>query len=101
MREALVENAWILKINPSTVVSIDHVREFFTLWMLVHDFQLDEQSEDEIVWKHSANGHYSAASTYKVRFLGMTFSPMEQIVWKAWAPPKVKFFAWLALQDRI
>ena len=23
------------------------------------------------------------------------------MVWKAWAPPKVKFFAWLALQDRI
>ena len=31
----------------------------------------------------------------------MTFSLMEQIVWKAWAPPKVKFFAWLAVQDRI
>ena len=27
--------------------------------------------------------------------------PMDQMVWKAWAPPKVKFFAWLALQDRI
>ena len=27
--------------------------------------------------------------------------PMDQMVWKAWAPPKVKFFAWLAIQDRI
>ena len=23
------------------------------------------------------------------------------MIWKNWAPPKVKFFAWLALQDRI
>ena len=23
------------------------------------------------------------------------------MIWKAWAPPKVKFFAWLALQDRV
>uniref|UniRef100_A0A453GU55 Reverse transcriptase zinc-binding domain-containing protein n=1 Tax=Aegilops tauschii subsp. strangulata TaxID=200361 RepID=A0A453GU55_AEGTS len=26
---------------------------------------------------------------------------MDQMVWKAWAPSKVKFFAWLALQDRL
>ena len=33
--EALKGNAWILKINPSTVVTVGHIREFFTLWMLV------------------------------------------------------------------
>ena len=26
---------------------------------------------------------------------------MDKMIWKAWAPPKVKFFAWLALQDRV
>ena len=26
---------------------------------------------------------------------------MDQMVWKVWAPPKVKFFAWLAIQNRI
>ena len=26
---------------------------------------------------------------------------MEQMVWKVWAPPKYKFFAWLIIQDRV
>lgn len=101
VREAIKDNAWILKIRSDTVVSIDHIREFFTLWMLLLDVILDEHSEDDIVWKHATNGQYSAAPAYKAQFLGMVNSPMEQMVWKAWAPRKVKFFAWLALQDRI
>ena len=32
--------------------------------------------------------------------MGTLYSPMDHMVWKA-CPPKVKFFAWLAIQDRI
>lgn len=101
VREALKNNAWTLKINPPTVASIKHIRQFFGLWMLVNEIHLDESTEDDIVWKHTTSGHYSAASAYNAQFLGMTFSPLDHMVWKAWAPPKVKFFAWLAIQDRI
>ena len=52
------------------------------------------------MWLIPNNEHYSAASPYKAQFLGMT-PPMDQMVWKAWAPSKVKFFTWLAIQDRI
>ena len=44
---------------------------------------------------------YSAASAYRAQFLGMVLSPLDKMVWKVWATPKVKFFAWLALQDRV
>ena len=101
VREALQNNAWILKLNTSTVVSVEHIRQFFTLWALVNDVHLDALSEDTIVWKHTTSGHYTAASAYKAQFLGLVLSPMDQMVWKAWAPPKAKFFAWLAIQDRI
>ena len=101
MREALKNNAWILKIKPPDIVTVHHIREFFTLWMLVQDFHLDEFAEDDIVWKHSLDGIYSAATAYKAQFLSLTLSPMDFMVWKVWAPPKVIFFAWLALQDRI
>lgn len=101
VREALKNNDWILKINPSTTVSIEHIRQFFTLWMLLHNFHLDELSEDSIIWKHTADGCYTAASAYQAQFLGLVLSPMEHMIWKAWAPPKAKFFAWLATQDRI
>ena len=97
MREALNGNAWILKIKPDTIISIDHIREFFTLWMLVHVFHLNEQIEDDIVWKHSNDGVYLASIAYKTQFLGMTHSSMDLIVW---APPKDNFFGWLALQDQ-
>ena len=101
VREALKGNAWILKIKHDTAISVNHISEFFNLWMLVHDFHLDDQAEDNIIWKHASNGIYTASTAYKAQFLGLTLSPMDRMVWKAWAPPKVKFFAWLALQDRI
>lgn len=101
VREALRENAWILKIRPPTVVSVEHIRQFFTLWMLLHEVHLDDQAEDDILWKHTTCGLYSAASAYEAQFLGMVFSLMDQMIWKVWAPPKVEFFAWLALQDKI
>ncbi|XP_044441534.1 uncharacterized protein [Triticum aestivum] len=63
--------------------------------------ELDEPTEYDILWKCTANGQYSTASAYKAQFLRMVLSPIHRMVWKAWAPPKVKFFAWLALQDRI
>ena len=101
MREALKGNAWILKIKIDTPVTAAHVHEFFSLWMLVNEVHLDEHAEDDITWKHSNDGIYLASSTYKAQFLGLILSPMDFMVWKAWAPPKVKFFSWLALQDRI
>ena len=49
VREALDGNAWILKINHNIVASIAHIRQFFTLWMLVHDLHLDTQADDDII----------------------------------------------------
>ncbi|XP_073367762.1 uncharacterized protein [Aegilops tauschii subsp. strangulata] len=102
VREALRNNAWILRIKPpSAVVSAEHIRQLFSLWMLLDEVLLDELTDDDISWKHMASGQYTSASAYKAQFLGVVLSPMDQMVWKAWAPLKVKFFAWLALQDRI
>jgi hypothetical protein len=47
--------------------------------------------------KFTDSGEYSAASAYKAQFEGMTGSYMMDAVWKNWAPPKYKFFAWLIL----
>ena len=68
---------------------------------LCHTFLSKWDAEDEFVWKHTIDDQYPAASTYGTQFMGTLFSPMAHIVWKAWAPPIVKFFAWLAIQDWI
>ena len=91
--EALKGNAWILKVKIDTSVTAAHVHEFFSLWMLVNEVHHDEHAEDDITWKHSNDRIYSASSAYKAQFLGLILSPMDFMVWKAWAPPKVKFFS--------
>jgi hypothetical protein len=62
---------------------------------------LNELVEDDISWRLTSNGQYSAKSAYEVQFLGLIKSPMYDTVWKAWAPPKTKFFAWLVTQNRV
>jgi hypothetical protein len=84
----LKHNVWILKIKPSTTVSIEHITQIFTLWMLLHEVHLDKLAKDDIMWKHTVSGHYAVASPYEAQFLGMVHSPMDQMVWKAWAPSK-------------
>ena len=75
VREALKGSAWILKTNHNTVVTVGHIREFFTFWMLVHDFHLDEQAKDDIIWKHANDGIYTTATAYKAQFLGLLSPP--------------------------
>ncbi|KAE8818297.1 Serine carboxypeptidase-like 18 [Hordeum vulgare] len=101
VREALKQNTWVLKINTPINISAEHISQFLTLWMLLNEVHLDVLTEDDIVWKHTASGHYSATSVYKAQFLGLLPSPMGKMVWKVWVPRKIKFFSCLALQDRI
>ena len=96
IKEALLDNAWISKIKLSHNFSIHHFSQFLLLWSSIQGFQLQHDAEDEIVWKHTDSGLYTAASAYKAQFHGMIRSPLEHVIWKVWAPPKVKFFAWLA-----
>ena len=84
-------NTWILKINPPTNVSVEHITQFFVLWMILNEVHLDELNEDDVLWKHTTCGQYSAASAYRAQFLGTVLSPMDKMVWKVWAPPKSNF----------
>jgi hypothetical protein len=44
---------------------------------------------------------YSSASAYDAQFFKATLTSFNKMVWKYWATPKVKFFSWLAIQNRI
>lgn len=54
-----------------------------------------------ITWKFTPSGEYTAASAYRAQFLGCFKEPRIGSIWKAWAPPKCKFFTWLITQDRV
>lgn len=85
----------------SNEFSFAHVEQFVDLWIKLQEVNLIEEAEDDITWNLSTNGMYSASSAYKAQFLGMMPSDMKSLVWKAWAPSKIKHFAWLALQNKL
>lgn len=57
---------------------------------------------DQLYWRWSANGAYSAQSCYQATFQGSTVCYSWKLIWKSWVPStsRVKFFHWLANQDR-
>ncbi|BAS99147.1 Os06g0681050 [Oryza sativa Japonica Group] len=73
--------------------------EFFQLWDEVHDFSL-LPSPDEIRWKLTGDGKFSAASAYDVFFIAAEDCPYGELLWRSRAPSRVRFFMWLALKDR-
>ena len=75
--------------------------EFVQLWKIVQQVNLRLHTQDEIAWKFSESGQFSTSSAYLAQFLGSISTNLNEIIWSAWAPPKCKFFSWLAVQDRI
>ena len=96
-----MEGAWLEKIRLPMDWRMEHITQIVTLWARSRSIHLLDGIEDDIIWKHTTSGHYSATSAYKAQFLGATRSPMGQTIWKVWAPLKVKFFAWLATQNQL
>ena len=47
---------------------------------------------DSITWKTTASGSYRAAAAYILQFAGRIDSNYATMFWKAWAPPRCKFF---------
>jgi hypothetical protein len=77
------------------------IEEFVNLWGLLQDVHLPHDVPDTITWKFTNDGKYSASSAYKMQFEGLVSTSLNSTVWKVWAPPKCKFFAWLVMQNRV
>jgi mannosylglycoprotein endo-beta-mannosidase len=101
VNQALLANAWLAKIRMDTNLTVQHIHEYIHLWTLLQRIQLVEHIDDSIIWNTTSNGEYSSTAAYNAQFFGAMTTNMNKIVWKVWAPPKIKFFAWLALQNRI
>ena len=77
------------------------VEEFISLWTCLQEVSVQSANEDRINWLQTADGQYTARSTYRMQFLGMASSMTAKITWKTKAPPKCRFFIWLMLQNRV
>jgi hypothetical protein len=98
---AIHENTWVRDLQHLTGLTPAHLLEFVTLWNLVDQSRLQPQQEDKITWTLTPKGEYTTSSAYRAQFRGYATNPALAAIWKTWAPPKCKFFAWLILQDRV
>ncbi|KAK1649450.1 hypothetical protein QYE76_067255 [Lolium multiflorum] len=86
---AMNGEAWISKITLDASFSLDHFSQFVDLWSLISTINLTPEVEDDITWRLTPSGNYTAKSAYELQLLGSTASPMNKTIWKAWAPPKL------------
>lgn len=57
--------------------------------------------EDQLLWRWSTNGVYSAASLYKLIVSAGKIGWNYMEVWTSAAPSKVKIFTFLLLSDQV
>jgi hypothetical protein len=99
VREAVVGRAWVRHISGALTMHV--LVEYVLLWERLETVVLQPGVPDRFVWRWSPDAVYSSSSAYKAFFHGLTLLPGARQLWRASVPPKVKFFAWLALRGRL
>ena len=61
----------------------------------------NEHREDTIIWTENGKGSYSTSSAYNAQFKNIPNNGMKSVIWKVWAPGKIKIFSWLIHHDRV
>jgi hypothetical protein len=98
VQEALVDGRWVRDIRG--VLDAQVLMEYLQLWDVLETVSLAPGVSDQHLWTPSTSGQYSSRSAYQRFFIGsIAFEPAHRI-WKSWAPPKCKFFLWLASLNR-
>lgn len=97
MAEGLAGNFWARDIRGT--LGIHEVGQYLQIWQAIANTLLNDEP-DRLRWMWTADGVYTAESCYMAMFHGSKLSEAWKLTWKTWAPPRVKFFYWLADQDR-
>jgi hypothetical protein len=95
--QGLHGNAWAQDIHG--LLGVHEIGQYLALWTAVSRTTLGLEP-DRLIWKWTDSGTYTAKSCYQAQFHGSTTSSSWKLTWKTWAPPRVKFFRWLASMDR-
>lgn len=99
MHHGLQNNKWIDHIYPPS--SQQEINEFIVLWEALAGTTLEAEVEDDITWKWTEDGEYSAKSAYLAQFQGRLSKIRVTPIWKAHAEGKCRFFAWTLLHKKI
>ena len=95
--QALHNKQWIKDITGSLTVQV--LLEYLQIWEQMQHIQLFSHP-DRVCWKWTADQTFTTASAYQSFFIGQHPIMGGKLLRKTAAPPKCKFFIWLALHDR-
>jgi hypothetical protein len=87
-----LDDLFDIPISQAAALELDDLRN------LVQAFVSDEPDQRIFCW---GNGMYTAAKLYKLAFLNVQTPAVFRMVWKSKVIPRVKFFAWLILLERL
>jgi hypothetical protein len=99
--EALHNKTWIRDLNYRTGFTTMHLQQFVTLWTLLAPIELQQQEDGKLTWRFTRSGEYTSASSYKAQFIGCAKTLELESIWKTWATPSCRSFAWLIFQNRV
>lgn len=97
--EALANDQWIRDLQHGNSVEI--AVEFLAMWRLIRGTHVVASVPDKLTWSGGPGGAYSASSAYKMQFQEIGPTCFRQLLWKPWAPNKLKIFMWLLYLDHL
>ena len=95
--DGLQAHQWATDIQGT--IGIQEIGEYLLTWQRIEQITLTDEP-DSMRWLWSVSGTYTAHSAYLAMFQGSTSCHAWKLTWKSWAPPRVRFFHWLASLDR-
>ena len=99
VHDALANRQWTRDVSGAT--SATFITQFLRVWEMVDGTQLQQDVPDKLVWNLTTDGVYSSSLAYRAFFHGRAQMLGAAELWATAAPPKVKFFFWLALHRRL
>ena len=94
VKEAVGDNTWVRGIRGG--LSALASSEYLQLWYLLISFELTPAIDDQHIWMPSLSGEFTTKSANHHFFVGSVKFGTWREIWKAWAPPRCRFFVWLA-----
>lgn len=94
----MLDQALVTDITGALIIQV--LLQYLDLWEHLCAIHVLSGVPDSVIRRWSSDHKYSAASAYGAMFIGSTSPFSTNLIWETHAPPKVRFFFWLALHRR-
>lgn len=97
VRQGLLNRQWTRLLNGA--LSEDAIAEYLDIWEATEHIVLTN-NRNTVLWRWTPDGTYSAKLEYKMLHSRSIQFRGHSLIWKTWAPLKVKIFLWLTFRQQ-